>query len=308
MPFCPAIARRALVVCRSLLCLGALFGCVLPSLAAVPELLRPARERFDFGRYPEAIAAIEALTAQKVLTAENELTEAWRIHGLSHLYLGDHDAARASFERLLALNPDYALDPLLVPPVAVDLLEEVRADKAAFLAPIRERRRLIAERRAREELEAMEARRATQTRQPLLIQRVERHSFFTNFLPLGAAQISQERHQVGVMFAIGQSLAVAGTIFTWVQFDSKVEADGKVRPENLDSARVWRVANWALFGTTLALYVGGVIDAVAHHREETVTEFEVPRPPGESPQLGDDAQLFIAPLDGGAAAGVFGTF
>lgn len=289
---------------RRLLCLSVFFGFMAQAMSAVPELLRPARDRFDFGRYPEAIEIVEALAAQKVLTTEAELTEAWRIHGLSNLYLGQRALARASFEKLLALDPDYALDPLLVPPIAIELLEQVREEKEAFLTPIRERRRKLAAQKAEEQA----ARRASLARQPLLIQRVERHSFFTNFLPLGAAQLSQQRHQVGVLFAIGQSLAVAGTIFSWAQVDSKIEADGKVKPENLDSARAWRMANWALFGTTIALYLGGVIDAVAHHREESVTEFEMQRPPGAASRAEADSRLFIAPLDGGATAGLLGTF
>lgn len=299
-------APRRSAALRCLICLSALCGLLGPALAAaaIPELLRPARDRFDFGRYAEAIQIVEALAAQKVLTTEAELTEAWRIHGLANLYLGQRGAARASFESLLALDPDYELDPLLVPPAAIELLEEVREEKSAFLAPIRERRRKIAEQRAREQAE----RQAALSRQPLVIQRVERHPFFTNFLPLGAAQLSQQRHRVGVLFALGQSLAVAGTIFSWAQVDAKVEADGRVRPENLDSARAWRMANWVLFGTAIALYLGGVVDAVAHHQTESVTEFEMQRLPQADPRPGSDPKLFIAPAEGGATAGLFGTF
>ena len=310
MPSRLATAHRLTATLRCLLCLGAmLFGAAVPALAlaSVPELVRPARDQFDFGRYREAIRSVDELIGQKVLTTEAELTEAWRIHGLARLYLGQRAEARASFENLLALDPDFALDPLLVPPMAIEALDEVREAKREFLEPIRARRRQLAEERARAEAET----RATLARQPMMIQRIERHSFFANFLPLGAAQLSQQRGRVGVLFAIGQSLAVAGTIFSWTQVDSKIEADGKVRPENLDSARAWRMANWVMFGATIALYLGGVVDAVAHYEEETVTEFEMQRPPAQGGASAPEAPrqvLFIAPVEGGAAAGVAGTF
>ena len=195
MPSRLATAHRLTATLRCLLCLGAmLFGAAVPALAlaSVPELVRPARDQFDFGRYREAIRSVDELIGQKVLTTEAELTEAWRIHGLARLYLGQRAEARASFENLLALDPDFALDPLLVPPMAIEALDEVREAKREFLEPIRARRRQLAEERARAEAET----RATLARQPMMIQRIERHSFFANFLPLGAAQLSQQRGRV----------------------------------------------------------------------------------------------------------------
>jgi tetratricopeptide (TPR) repeat protein len=286
--------------------------------ARVPELLVPARDRFDFGRYAEAIRIVEELVARKVLTSEAELTEAWRIHGLSSLYLGERDEARASFEQLLAINPDYDLDALLVPLIAIELLEDVREAKREFLEPIRARRRKLAAQQAEEEREREQRRQAraasrgstTTARQPVMIQRVERHPFFLNFLPLGAAQLAQKRNGAGVIFAVGQSLAVAGTIITWSQVNSRIEPDGRVEPGNLEAARSWRQANWALFGTSLAIYLGGVIDAIIAYEEETVSlEVQSLAETGSrSADGGGQRQFFITPVAGGGAAGILGTF
>lgn len=279
------------------------------ALASGTDLVRPARDRFDFGRYEDAVRIVDSLISQKLLTSGDDLTAAWRIHALSNLYLGRRDAAVLSFRQLLSIDPDFQLDPLIVPPSAMELLEKTRTEMRDFLEPIRARRRAIAER----EKQQAGANAGTEAcpPQPLLIQRVENTPFIVNFLPLGAPQIAQGRSRVGVIFAVGQSLAVAGTIYTWTQVEARIESDGKVKPANLNAARGWRTANWVFFGAALALYTGGVIDAVLHYEEARVTGFEL----GDSPAAeekgaaqGTSQTLFVAPVEGGAAAGIAGTF
>lgn len=305
-----AIVAPAAVLLRLAASLLFLALASLPSgraQAAGTDLVRPARDRFDFGRYEDAIRIVDSLTSQKLLTSGDDLTEAWRIHALSNLYLGRRDAAVLSFQQLLSIDPDFQLDPLLVPPAAIELLEKTRTEMRDFLEPIRARRRAIA---AQEEQQpGAPGSTGACPPQQLVLQRVENTPFIVNFLPLGAAQIAQGRSRVGVIFAVGQSLAVAGTIYTWTQVEARIESDGRVKPANLSAARGWRTANWVFFGAALALYTGGVIDAVVHYEESRLTGFELGEVPAEREHQSAATQtLFVAPVEGGAAAGIAGTF
>lgn len=339
---------------RSLALLLALAALLAPAAAAAQaqnDRLQVARYNFEYGDYQKAIQLIEQLQQEKVLSDGPDLIEAWRILGLSHFYLGHSEDARASFVRLLMIEPDYTLDPVLVPPVAVLLLEQIKKDNEAMLSPIREIRRKAAEQRRAEEearrrlLEREERRRRERDSGPAVMQRVERHAFLTNFLPFGAAQLEQGRGRVGAIIAVAQGLTLASSVLSYSQVQEYVGSDGKVDRADIDSARTWRTVNWISFGAAASVYLAGVLDAVLHFQEETVSFVAVPReslkavpttppsapatdpekpspaapPPSDAPTAPSapepkpdspalSAQFFLSPLPGGAAAGIVGTF
>ena len=307
------------------LVLAALLAAV-PAARAEPEQLRLARGHLEGGRHDAALALVAELDRDKLLATEPDLVESWRIRGLAYLYRGgqgDADQARAAFVALLSIDPDYALDPIFVTPLALAVFESVREEHAATLAGIRERRRGIAaqskalaeekrlEAEARQQLLDQEERSRKERTAPgsFVLQRVDRHSFLTNFLPFGAPQLEQDRSQVGALLAIGQGLGIAGTVLTYSQVRSYVGQDGKVATDDLKAARGWRTANWIVFGATAALYLGGMLDAVLHYEEETISSTTVLQEPAPAPRpQGPSAGLFLAPLEGGGAAGIAGRF
>jgi tetratricopeptide (TPR) repeat protein len=304
----------------ALLALAALLLAIPAAAPAEPEQLKNANEAFDHGKYEEAIRLIDEANDKKLLASEADLVDAWRIHGLAHFYLSHRDEARASFTRLLFIDPDYTLDPLLVPPGAIAELDDVRKEKEPKLASIRETRRAIAELKRKQEderrklLEDEERRRREKDAPPALLQRVERHSILTNFLPFGAAQIEQGRSQVGAMIAIGQALALTGTVVTYSQTQGYLGTDGKVDPNKVGAATKWRTANWITFGLSAAIYLGGVLDAVLHFQDETVSYIPINgAPPAKAPaprpaDARPTTNLFLSPTPGGLAAGVSGRF
>jgi tetratricopeptide (TPR) repeat protein len=299
---------------RALGLLLLLLTALLPAGArAEPEQLREARARFDAGKYEESLPLVEALLDEKLLAAEADLVEAWRIRGLSHLYRGRGEEAQTALFALLQIDPDFALDPLLAPPVAIEALEAVRSANAEQLEHIRQgrRRQRQLEEETRRNLEEAARKRREQESGLQRVVRVERHSFLTNLIPFGAAQLEQGRTQTGAVLAIGQGLGIAGTVLTYSQVHSYIESDGRVKAQNLKAAQGWRAANWIVFGATAALYLGGVVEAVLNYEPETVTEFLAPRQPGEPPAPPPPqgaAAPYVAPVEGGAAAGLAGSF
>lgn len=89
---------------------------------------------------PGALAIVNALIAGGRLVPV-ERAEAHRLQGLCLLARGARDPAAAAFLAFLRLEPDGHLDPALVPPEAVALLEQVRATHAAELRAARPRPR-----------------------------------------------------------------------------------------------------------------------------------------------------------------------
>ena len=289
-----------------------------------PERLRQARNNFEFGKYEEAIRLIDEASEKKQLAGGAELVEAFRIQGLSHFYLGRRAQARRSFVKLLSSDPDFQLDPLLVPPLAIDEFESVKAENEATLTELRMRSRAAREERRLEEearrklLEGDErkGREADPVRVVRFVERVERHSLLSTLLPFGVAQFEQGRNTTGAIFAGAQVVTIVGSILSYTVVQSKLEPSGQIKRDNLVVAQRWRVVNWISFGLAALTYAGGVTDAVLRFQEErslpvVPRELVPPQTPAASPPAPGraGASLFLAPTPGGGvAAGLVGAF
>lgn len=330
-------ARSPLARLRSALaCVPALLLAVALVLAplragAQSDPLRLARYNFEYGKYQDAIALVTELVQKKLIADGPDLIEAHRILGLSHFYLGNREEARAAFVNLLLVEPDYTLDPLLVPPLAIVEFDDVKNQNEALLASIRERRRAIAEQKrleeeARRKLLEDEERRRRERESQIALQRVEQHSYLANFAPLGFGQFEQKRYAMGTVFASTQVVGVGVALFSYARVASKLDhRDGNAWRVRLDEPTLGAL-KWAHYGgIALALlsYAGSIADALYHHQPETVSFKVVPRdsllpavspPPApvpEQPAERDEApsaQLYLSPLEGGAVAGVHFAF
>lgn len=288
--------------------------------AADPDLLRQARNNFDYGKYDEALRLIEELLEKKQLADGAELVEGFRIHGLSLFYLGRRGEARRSFVRLLSANPDFELDPMLVPPSAIEEFESVKRENGATLSELRLRRRAAAEEKRLEEAarrkllddDEKSRREPAQASSLQIVARVEKHNFLTTLLPFGIAQFEQGRNGMGALFATAQGVTLFATILSYAQVQDRIEASGKVKQENLVVAQRWRAANWISFGLAVATYLGGATDAALHFQEERslpIVPRELLAPPKPQPPPRAGPTLFMSPTAGGGlAAGLSGTF
>ncbi len=291
------------------------------------DSLKLARINFDYGRYQTAIEIIESLFSKKLLSKNSALLEAWRMHGLSNFYLGRNPQARSSFLKLLCMDPDYELDPLVIPPAAIMDFDDVREKNAKLLEPIRQRKRnieqekILAEKRKKDLLDA-EERNKKENETMVFIQRVEKHHYLTDFLPFGAPQMEQNRMREGVLLGVGQGIALATTLVTYERTKSFIGADYTIPSDKLSAAKKWRAANWIAFAVTGALYVIGVVDAIWHHQDETVTWVPMPsRSPSisspssqKSSSKSPNTQFYAAPTplttftQQGAQFGITGRF
>jgi hypothetical protein len=298
----------------ALAALAALLLGALPARAE-PQQLVIARYQLEHNNYPEALALLGELKELKLLSAQHDKVEAARIGGLAHFYLGHSPEARAAFFDLLLLEPDYVLDQ--VPPLAQKEFDSVRREKEPQIAEERQRKAYLAkvDEDARNRLMAEDQRLRKESAGPgqVVLQRVEKHSFLINFLPFGAAQLEQGRTGAGALFAIGEGVAVVGSALSYSQVKNRISSDGKTDQDKVSGAQAWRAVNFISFGAVLAVYIGGVVDAVSRFKEETVTTATLPResvpkalPAADKPGAG--TTLFLAPLPGGGGLGFSGSF
>ncbi len=175
------------------------------ALAAPPDLKR-ARDRFEFGAYAEAAGTLRQILAGSAKLTDAETIEAYRMLAVSEYQLGDRAAARAAFVNLLSHDPDYTLDPFLVPPPIVEFFDRVKKEHEPALAPLRERRRELAEqqRLAEAAKRRLLAEEQARTGPPSKIVRVEDRIYLLNWMPLGAGQFQNGDRAKGTAIAAGQ--------------------------------------------------------------------------------------------------------
>lgn len=189
---------------------------LLPALgqAAPPPDLKRAKDRYEFGAYADAAGAVREILARRKDLSEADVVEAYRILGLSEFQLGDRGAARSAFVSLLSIDPDYALDPFLVPPQIVDFFDRVKREAEPELAPLRERRRLLREqeRLAEEARRKLLAEEAARSGPPSKVVLVQERIYLFNWLPFGAGQFQNGETGKGTVIALSQVLLGAANI------------------------------------------------------------------------------------------------
>jgi hypothetical protein len=315
----------------------ALAAVVALSLAPLPARAQatPGREveavksLFNAGSYAEALA--RARQAMAVVNfAEAERIELLKMAGLSAFALGETAATEQLFYQLLLLNPDYVLDPFAAAPPAIRMFEEVRKKNADALNIARQQIALREERvrREAEEREREKARAEEQRRRLDALSRTQRtvveKPFVVNFLPFGAGQFQQGRTGLGVLFASTEGALAIGSVVAFIAIEGlfKTEQitldnrhgspDGKftlsVRriPADRQVERdVWTTVKYTTAGAFYALWGVGIVDAVAHHQAEVVSEKPITLPPPTEPAAAPKAQLtpFLFPTQGGLGGG-----
>jgi len=263
-------------------------------LAAPPDLKR-AKDRFDFGAYADAAAILRQMLSHKPELTPAEAVDAQRMLGISEYQLGDKAAARAAFVSLLSYEPDYALDPFLVPPPIVEFFDGVKKEYEPVLAPLRERRRELAEQQrladeARRRLLAEEAARAGP---PQKIVRIEQRVYMFNWLPLGAGQFQNGERAKGTAIAAGQ-LVLGLVNVSAIVAHNQIANDrtrtcisgqpGCSNPPYSDSDRRLLAqidaVKYTSAGLFWLLYAYGVWDAHRHFVPRIETEITVRQPGG----------------------------
>jgi tetratricopeptide (TPR) repeat protein len=273
---------------------------LLALLAAAPALAQPrpaapasadlrrANARLEFGAWAEAAAIVRQYLGANPKPAEAEAVLAYRILGLAEWHLGDRPQARSAFVALLSEDPDYKLDPFLVPPPIVEFFEEVRREQEPLLEPLRERKRALREqeRLAEEARRRLLAEERARSGPPAKVLRVQDHIYGLNWVPFGAGQFQNGHRAKGTAIAAGELVLGAANVGA-ILLHNRLATDpgrrcsasqtvGCSHPPFSDSVRsdlrTVDVVKYASAGLFWALYAYGVVDAHLHYLPRVETE------------------------------------
>ncbi|HLL52128.1 MAG TPA: hypothetical protein VK447_01195 [Myxococcaceae bacterium] len=307
-----------------------------PEVAAI-------RVQFEYGKFPEALQRAQARIDRGALDDE-DLAELHKYAGLAAFNLNNLKEAERHLAALLRLDPDYSLDPFVVPPPAIEYFEKLRRQNAGELDVIRQEKRAEAARRKRMEAERErvqllaeeQRRRLEELSRKVTVRVVERRNYLVNFVPFGAGQFQQGRATLGLLLATSQGALAASSIIGYaahealyttrsIELDDRLSPTGKatvtfygIPSEREGEARMWRLVKVISATGFYALYGYGVIDSLFHHRDEVVTTHveDAPSPPGTPPPPSNDLsrrlvptepvgpQAYLFPLPGGFGAGL----
>jgi hypothetical protein len=300
------------------------------------------RASFEYGKYAEVLDRAGARIDRGGL-AEDELIELHKLAGLAAFNLGRTEDATRHLRALLRLDPDYALDPFVVPPPAVAFLDALKDEMTSELEFLRQERRLRqerekteAERRERERVEAeVQRRRAEELASQVTVRTVEKRNFLVNFVPFGAGQFQQGRNSLGIVFAATEGALAVTSIISFFAYDSLFEEqvvnlDNVLDPDGRASLRVrfiptnrsrqadtWQLLKLSSAAGFYTIYALGVVDALFHHEDQVIRTTVEPRadkpPPSPSPSPASparaeapdaSARLGLYPTSGGLGAGL----
>jgi hypothetical protein len=269
-----------------------------------PEVAR-LRTEFEYGNYEDVLKRASERIDRGNLS-EADALELHKYAGLAAFYLHQKGEAERHLWALLQINPDYSLDPFVVPPQAIAYLEALRASRSQQLDAIRRERRQNAERT--KEVQEREAARVESEQQRRRLEELARRasttqvrtqSFAVNLLPFGLGQFQQGRTKAGVIFAVTEGVLALTSILAFLAYNALIEEravvlderlvpggvytfnDRGIPPEREHQAIVWRNVKYISGGAFWLTYAVGVADAIIHHRSEVVTTSSVDAPVSE---------------------------
>ncbi|RYZ42003.1 MAG: hypothetical protein EOO71_09690 [Myxococcaceae bacterium] len=306
-----------------------------PVPSADPEVAA-LRSSFEYGKYAEVLERAGQRIDRGDLP-EEDLVELHKLAGLSAFNLNRTDEAERHLRAVLRLDPDFSLDPFVVPPPAVAFFEDLKNQMAGERDFLRQEQRLRLERekteaeRREQERVALETqrRRAEELARQVTVRTVEKRNFLVNFVPFGAGQFQQGRNSMGIVFAATEGALAVTSIIAFFAYDSLFEErfvnldnvldeDGRasipVRFIPTDRARqadTWQLLKLASATGFYTVYTLGVVDAVYHHEDQVVTSTTVesrpePKPPAVS--MVPPPRLRLYSTRGGLGAGLSLTF
>lgn len=239
------------------------------------DALETGRTAYDRGDYARAIDTIHPLLYPSIeLGTEDEVVQAHRLLALSYFFVNQPKEAEQEVTSLLALRPNYALDPIVDPPVAVRFFEDVKRRQSERLKAIQSREREEAERRRKEEERERAMARARAER--IYVDRVvERHSRLIATLPFGIGQAQNGQNGKAIAFGVSEGVLGLTSLAAFLAIQLKYPVDPTTLHRQFPASETGtattliglQLAAGAAFWATV---VWGIIDAQVLFKREVV--------------------------------------
>lgn len=155
---------------------------------------------FEYGDCPGTLEQLAPLVVPGTLGDERQQLDVHRMLGVCFALGGKPIEAARELSSLLAIDPDYTLDPFLTPPVAVEIFEKQKASMRAQLEEIRR---------------AREAEKKDNLDGGVLVERVttvRETPLAAAFLPFGLAQAANDDVVMAIVLGSAQGVALGTAV------------------------------------------------------------------------------------------------
>ena len=266
---------------------GILIGLLLPLAAHAGPLeeLSDAENWFLYGNFDKVVEKLSPLVEPKSQLADRkDLGRSYELLGLSSFYLRHEPDARKYFERLIRLDPDHQLDPLVVPPPAIRFFTDLHDSLRAEL----EKQKEALQRELREEDER-------RRRANLVIERVElvRNNRLVAAIPFGIGQFQNEDMGLGTAFLACEVALTGASVGFYLAVSNLRQPTGRFAHTDMSRAQTYQALQLATGIGALLAVAGGILQAELTFRENTAVSRQVyapgTGPTGVVPESSPDA-------------------
>jgi hypothetical protein len=280
-----------------------------PSRNAKDALVQ-GRTAYDRGDYGRAIDMLNPLLYPSIeLGTEDDVVSAHKLLALSYFFVNKPKEAEQEVTSLLALRPNYQLDPIVDPPVAVRFFEDVRHRQGERIDALKKRELEENERTRRDEERRLAEARAKAER--IYVDRVvEKHSRLIALLPFGAGQAQNGQTKKAIAFGVAEGVLAAASVVSYFTLQYRYPVNPATGHQQFPASDqnaattlvTLQLAAGAAFWATVAW---GILDAQLLFKREVVVDT---RERGSAPPSArkKKAALSIIPTLGGV--GLVGTF
>ena len=303
---------RAAIVALAMLLFAASAASANPSRNA-KDALDQGRTAYDRGDYGRAIDTINPLLYPSIeLGTEDEVVSAHKLLALSYFFVNKQKEAENEVTSLLALRPNYQLDPIVDPPVAVRFFDDVRKRQSERLNALKKRELEESGRAHKEEERRLAEARAKAER--IYVDRVvEKHSRLIALLPFGAGQAQNGQTGKAIAFGVSEGVFMLASVVSYFTLQYRYPINPATGHQQFPASDYnaatallsVQLAAGAAFWATLAW---GIIDAqVLFKREVVVETHERTTPPPPLPsKKSKRSSWMLVPAPGGV--GIVGSF
>ncbi len=90
------------------------------------SLLDKVKQHYYDGEYKEAIEVLEKASSELAKLENQKKLELYMYLAFSYMAFDNEESAREQFRNILDIDPDFSLDPEMVPPKIINLFEDVK--------------------------------------------------------------------------------------------------------------------------------------------------------------------------------------
>ncbi len=266
-----------------------------PAASDPQGALTRAKLAYERGEYAAAVELLGPLLYPQVkLTTEEAVLDAHKVLALSYLFQKKPGDAETEVTALLALRPQFELDPIVDPPQAVAFFNDIRQKQAARLDELRRRQAAEEEEKRRREIIRLAEERAKAQR--IYVDRtVQIRSRTVAALPFGIGQFQNGNKKLGAFFLTSELVTGIVSASTFIAIEQIFGPGRKEKDLGLSKSLTGAQIGFGVGFWLLA--ISGVIEAQVRFVPRAALDGKE----RERPKL--KSRLFLAPVVGPGTVG-----